>query len=164
MKTKTISRRTDPVFCGTLIAAAHLFTACFLLPLTSAAQSGTLDLTFNGTGIVTTPAVSNLYTTNATAIQSDGKIVVAGGSTNGTNYHFAVVRYGNNISTGINPTAEQTTEINIYPNPAGNQLAIGSKQFAIKEIEIYDALGNGIGNWQLVPINIGSNNSINVPY
>jgi uncharacterized delta-60 repeat protein len=59
------------------------------------AQAGSLDTTFNGNGKVLT----NFFTATSTeeaedlAIQADGKIVVAGYVSNGTNYDFAVVRY-----------------------------------------------------------------------
>ena len=55
--------------------------------------NGTLDTTFDADGKVTTPIGSGNDYANAVAIQSDGKIVVAGYSSNGTNEDFALVRY-----------------------------------------------------------------------
>ncbi|MEJ7665424.1 MAG: delta-60 repeat domain-containing protein [Hymenobacter sp.] len=43
--------------------------------------NGTLDTSFNGTGKVVTPVGSSGDCANSVAIQSDGKIVAAGGST-----------------------------------------------------------------------------------
>ncbi len=53
---------------------------------------GTLDLSFGTGGKVTTPIGSG-DDEHPMAIQSDGKIVVAGASDNGSDYDFAVVHY-----------------------------------------------------------------------
>ena len=55
---------------------------------------GSLDTTFNTTGIVTTAIGTSDDDAVGVAIQSDGKIVAAGYSENGSGqYVFAVVRY-----------------------------------------------------------------------
>jgi hypothetical protein len=55
---------------------------------------GTLDTGFGIGGIVTTPIGSSDDYAIALGIQSsDGKIVIAGYSYNGSNYDFALVRY-----------------------------------------------------------------------
>ncbi len=54
---------------------------------------GTLDTTFNGTGKVTTEVGTNNDFGNSVTVQADGKILVAGGSHNGDNVDFALVRY-----------------------------------------------------------------------
>jgi uncharacterized delta-60 repeat protein len=58
--------------------------------------NGALDLTFGTGGIVTTPIGSGNDGAYSVAIQTDGKLVVAGYSYNGTNYDFALVRYTTN--------------------------------------------------------------------
>ena len=55
--------------------------------------NGTLDTTFNTTGKVTTPIGTIDDKVFALAIQSDGKLVVAGYSYDGTQNIFALVRY-----------------------------------------------------------------------
>jgi uncharacterized delta-60 repeat protein len=55
-------------------------------------SNGTPDNTFSGDGIVTT-AIGVSSGANAIVIQPDGKIVVAGGSYNGSNNDFALIRY-----------------------------------------------------------------------
>jgi uncharacterized delta-60 repeat protein len=55
-----------------------------------------LDLTFGTGGIVTTPIGSGNDYGRSVAIQTDGKLVVAGYSNNGTNSDFALVRYTTN--------------------------------------------------------------------
>ncbi|MBK7233776.1 MAG: T9SS type A sorting domain-containing protein [Saprospiraceae bacterium] len=80
-------------------------------------SDGKLDHTFGIGGMMHTPIGSGHDIATSIAIQPDGKIVLAGRSQNGNKYDFSIVRYHNTISTGINTTADQTTEINIIPNP-----------------------------------------------
>jgi uncharacterized delta-60 repeat protein len=60
---------------------------------TGSAAAGSLDTSFGIGGIVTTPIGSSNDSIRAAALQSDGKIVVAGASINGANFDFAVGRY-----------------------------------------------------------------------
>jgi uncharacterized delta-60 repeat protein len=59
---------------------------------------GSLDTTFDTDGKVITTIGSSNDNLNAAVLQSDGKIVAAGYSNNGTNNDFAVVRYNTNGS------------------------------------------------------------------
>lgn len=64
---------------------------------------GNLDTTFNGTGIVTT-SINNVAVGRSIALQSNGKVLVAGGSDNGGgDGNFAVVRYLGDSSTTFLP-------------------------------------------------------------
>jgi uncharacterized delta-60 repeat protein len=74
---------------------------------------GTLDASFNGTGIVTTSVGSRDDVAYCVVLQSDDKIVVAGDSNNGINGDFAVVRYNTNgsLDTSFNSTGMVTTPI-----------------------------------------------------
>ena len=90
--------------------------------------NGSLDSTFGNTGIVSTP-VGNHNTDlhsikSALAIQTDGKIIIAGFSAFNNNYDFALVRYHNDNTLGMNVIGNQNTKINIYPNPTQNQINI----------------------------------------
>jgi uncharacterized delta-60 repeat protein len=60
---------------------------------------GSLDTTFDTDGKVTTAIGSGTDRANSVVVQSDGKIVAAGYSNNGTNVDFAVVRYLNTVSS-----------------------------------------------------------------
>jgi len=74
---------------------------------------GSLDTTFNTTGIVTTPIGSDDDTGQAIAIQPDGKIVVVGYSGySDISYDFAVVRYNTDgsLDTNFNTTGKVTTD------------------------------------------------------
>ena len=54
---------------------------------------GSLDNSFDGDGMVTTPVLTSSDEAHAMAIQPDGKIVAAGYAQNGSNTDFALVRY-----------------------------------------------------------------------
>ena len=57
------------------------------------AADGDLDTSFDSDGKVTTDFGSGTDRARSVAIQTDGKIVVAGESFNGSNIDFALVRY-----------------------------------------------------------------------
>ncbi|MDZ4405030.1 LamG-like jellyroll fold domain-containing protein [Prosthecobacter sp.] len=75
--------------------------------------NGSLDTSFNGTGMVTTSFVAGYESGTSLVLQSDGKIVAAGYAHNGTNYDFAVVRFHANgtLDTGFNGTGKVITSI-----------------------------------------------------
>ena len=64
--------------------------------------NGSLDKTFGTDGIVTTDVDGQSDKATSMVIQSDGKIVVAGFSSNGDNWDFALVRYDINGSLDTN--------------------------------------------------------------
>ncbi|MBL0343647.1 MAG: T9SS type A sorting domain-containing protein [Bacteroidetes bacterium] len=99
----------------TLIAIAFLFAICFTLPVASFAQSGSLDLTFDNDGKVTTSFGSNTGLGHALAIQSDGKLVVAGFSINAIYNEFTLVRYNTSgsLDTSFDSDGKATTPIGI---------------------------------------------------
>ncbi len=60
--------------------------------------NGTLDTSFDGDGIVTTPVGPGDDQGLTIGVQPDGKIILAGQSSNGTNTDIAAVRYNSNGS------------------------------------------------------------------
>lgn len=88
---------------------------------------GSLDTAFNGTGKVVTAYGSSNVAADSVAIQSDGKIVVAGQTYNGSNNDFALVRYNadGSLDTTFNGTGKVTTDIGNGQNN-GNSVAIQS--------------------------------------
>ena len=78
--------------------------------------NGSLDNSFNGIGIVTTPVgTSNSAAASSIAIQTDGKIVVAGTAfVTGNGRDFALVRYNHNgsLDNTFNGDGKVTTHIN----------------------------------------------------
>src|SRR5688572_15378133 len=78
----------------------------------AAAVPGGLDPTFGVGGKVMTAVGSADGVANAMVMQSDGKLVVAGYSTNDNNKDFAVVRYNDDgsLDTAFNSTGKVTTD------------------------------------------------------
>ena len=100
---------------------SFLAAACILTSGIASAQPGSLDNTFGSGGKVTTPIGSGA-TGNSVAIQSDGKILVAGYSYNGTDNDFALVRY-NGGSTGISENSNDAL-FSVEPNPTTGMFTI----------------------------------------
>ncbi|MBP7475231.1 MAG: hypothetical protein KA810_08245 [Pyrinomonadaceae bacterium] len=82
------------VFLSIGIVSSYLSTseAASTTPFEIQAE-GDLDLTFNGTGKVTTDIATGNDGGRGVAIQADGKIVVVGASVTGTNSDASIVRY-----------------------------------------------------------------------
>ncbi len=76
-------------------------------------SNGTLDTTFGTGGKVTTAIGSGNDSSYSVALQSDGKVVVAGYSSNGSNNDVAVVRYNSNgtLDTTFGTGGKVTTAI-----------------------------------------------------
>ncbi|NOT35957.1 MAG: T9SS type A sorting domain-containing protein [Saprospiraceae bacterium] len=104
--------------------------------------SGRLDNSFGAGGILTTSIGAGDDIANSVAIQSDGKIVLAGITNNGLNNDFAVVRYNNTITTEINTNSAQETEIDFYPNPFSTETILHSSNL-LKDatLSIYNSFG-----------------------
>ena len=88
---------------------------------------GTLDTTFDSDGKVTTAIGSGTETAYSVAIQSDGKIVAAGFSFNGSNNDVALVRYNTDgtLDTNFDSDGKVTTDIGSY-NDYARSVAIQS--------------------------------------
>ena len=74
---------------------------------------GSLDMSFNSTGIVTADFGNSDDMGSSVIIQSDGKIVVAGSSSNGLNFDFAMVRYNSDGSIDNNFGSQGKIKIDI---------------------------------------------------
>lgn len=97
----------------TFIIGALYLISIFALPADSLAQDGSLDLTFGTNGFVTTPVGVTHEGGNSVVIQSDGKIIAAGSTKNGTVYNFALVRYNTDgsVDTSFDTDGKVTTLI-----------------------------------------------------
>lgn len=97
--------------------------------------NGTLDTSFNGTGKVTTAIGTLDDTAQSMVVQSDGKIVLAGYSHNGTDLDFALVRYtatgaldtefgvGGKVATAIGTGSDAGYSVALQPD--GKILVVG---------------------------------------
>ena len=102
-------------------------------------DDGTLDTSFNGTGIVTT-SINIQASATSVVLQSDGKIVVAGNSGNGSFIpELTVVRYSSNgsLDTEFNSTGIVTISIGNWSSgnavtlqPDGKIVVAGSANFS----------------------------------
>jgi len=120
---------------GKLVAAGNSFNSDTLnqeeFGLARYNTDGSLDTTFNPTGtipgIVTTAIGTVDDEANSLAIDSNGKLVAAGFSNNGTQYEFALVRYTTTgaLDTTFHTTGIVTTAIGTFDDEI-NSLAIQS--------------------------------------
>ena len=78
---------------GKIVVAGVSFGSFEVFAVVRYTSTGSEDATFSGDGKVTTAIGSSQDQARSVVLQSDGKIVAAGLSDNGSNYDFAVVRY-----------------------------------------------------------------------
>jgi uncharacterized delta-60 repeat protein len=108
------------------VTAADATTQNYTVTVTVSPLSGSLDTTFGKSGMVTTSIGSVDGKAHALGIQSDGKIVAAGSSNNGSNDDFTLVRYntnGNLDTSGTPGIGFGTTGIVTTPIGSGNAVA-----------------------------------------
>ena len=89
-------------------------------------SDGTLDGTFGNNGFVITDFAGYSETANSVTIQSDGKVVLAGWTTNSNNSYYALARYqsNGNLDTKFGTGGKVTTDFGSYSQ--GNSVAIQS--------------------------------------
>jgi uncharacterized delta-60 repeat protein len=84
---------------GKILAAGYFYNGSnYDFAIVRYNPNGSLDNTFGTNGIVTTSIGADYDYSYSVAIQSDGKILAAGYSYNGSDYDFAIVRYNSNGS------------------------------------------------------------------
>ncbi len=111
-----------------------------LFSLTRYNTNGSLDNTFGNVGIVTTSIGVNSLA-RGIALQTDGKIVVTGGSDN----TFAVVRYNNSLTGDISENSNNTSQISIYPNPFSKATTLKTDNlFENATFIVYNTLGEQV--------------------
>ncbi len=81
-------------------------------------SDGSLDTSFDGDGKLTTALGSAADIARSVAVQSDGKIVVAGYSSNGSNHDFALVRYhaDGSLDTSFDGDGKVITDLGALDN------------------------------------------------
>lgn len=101
-------------------------------------NEGSLDTTFNGTGILTSSINIGNDIVSSVNLQTDGKIVVVGSTFTGNNFDVFALRYTNTNLKNEVFTGKKL--LKIFPNPTENNFSIsGIKN--IEYIEIYDEYG-----------------------
>jgi uncharacterized delta-60 repeat protein len=84
---------------------------------------GSLDTSFNGSGIVNTLINAEAKATSV-MVQSDGKILVAGSSDNGSAYEFALARYNSNGSLDNSFSGDGITTTAVSLTASANSIAL----------------------------------------
>jgi uncharacterized delta-60 repeat protein len=122
---------------GKIVAAGASWNGSnYDIALARYTPDGSLDTSFHGTGTLTTAIGPGSDSAQALVLQSDGKLVVAGISSNGWNNDFALARYtpDGSLDTSFHGTGTVTTAIgpandNAYDlalQPDGKLVAAGS--------------------------------------
>jgi uncharacterized delta-60 repeat protein len=125
----------------------------------SVTKDGKIDSSFGTNGITTTDFLELDDGCNALALQQDGKIIAAGGSTDVTNSitYITLARYNNDnttkkqiivqkikhyIQTHNNAQATTLNTVSIYPNPAQNILHVQGLSSTQAKLTVVDFNGN----------------------
>ena len=101
---------------------------------------GFVDTNFGKKGFSSTAIGSKMDIANSICLQSNGRIIVAGGSNNGIKNDFAIVRYLGGETSSIQNLKIPKCLVNIYPNPS-----TGIINFDCDEnmnIRIYNSIGS----------------------
>lgn len=128
---------------GKIILAGHVaFGSDMNFAVLKFKSNGSADSTFDGDGLVTT-AFNNNDGARAVAIQSDGKIIAAGGTYDGSQKNFGLARYKNTIvSSNISELPSNNNQFSLSPNPFSTLSNLTSKTVLKNAtISIYNALG-----------------------
>ncbi|WP_048439208.1 hypothetical protein [Caenimonas sp. SL110] len=134
---------------------------------------GTLDTSFNGTGKALIPLAGGNDSGSSVIVQTDGKILIAGSSDNGTNFDFSLIRLNANgtLDTSFNGTGKALVpvgisydfgnSITVQPDGkiviAGNSFNGSGYDFGVVRLTIdgtLDTSFNGTGKAQL-PVGTG---------
>ena len=125
------------VGCGAVVTA----TSDFLVVRLNV--DGSDDITFNG-GTSVTDFTGTFDRANVVALQSDGRVVVAGGTNAGTqDYNFAVARYLADGNVGVGELINPGSSLEVYPQPINSAATVSytlETADAIS-IDLYDARG-----------------------
>ncbi|RMD52107.1 hypothetical protein D6827_00705, partial [Candidatus Parcubacteria bacterium] len=123
-------------------------------------QSGQLDTNFSGDGKVTTAIGFYWEYGYGSAIQTDGKIVVAGYSSNGSNNDFAVVRYNSDGSLDESFDVDGKVTTSIGPgNDFGQSVAIQTDG----KIVVVGYASNG-SNYDIAVVRYNSDGSLDTSF
>ncbi len=111
---------------GKIVAAGESYNGMnYDISLVRYNPNGLLDTTFDMDGKVTTAVGSSDNYASSVAIQPDGKIVAAGGSSNGSNKDFALVRYNvdGSLDTNFDTDGKVATDV-LSSNESAESVAI----------------------------------------
>ncbi|MBS1777274.1 MAG: T9SS type A sorting domain-containing protein, partial [Bacteroidetes bacterium] len=105
---------------------------------------GSIDASFGTNGYIQNKILNKETQVNGIVVQSDGKIVMSGGTLDSTNYyaHPFLLRYLPK-ATGVKEIPFNKNDFNIFPNPVNDKLTIAypNDQGVMVDICVYDVMG-----------------------
>ncbi len=122
---------------GKIIMTGVIYKGNYDFALSKYLPNGNLDSSFSDDGIHITALTSLKDYANSLFIQPDGKIVLAGESSNGTNADFAIVRYISYLTLGTIDFSTAIEQALIYPNPISNNTKLSYSLTNTENINIY---------------------------
>jgi hypothetical protein len=118
--------------------------------------TGSLDLTFNGGGVVQSAIVQGAVDElgNGMAVMNDGRIIITGTITysSAVNEDCGMLRWAPVLQVGLDDISEQDIRFRAFPNPFTNTLRINSQESGIAELT--DIHGKTVKS---IPITAGIN-------
>lgn len=117
---------------GKILTAGGAFT----FELVRFNENGYPDMDFGNNGVVNTSIGTSFSFSHSLALQSDGKIIVAGHSRNPTEYDFAICRYHSENVGIINDIETMPGTISIFPNPAKDNVTVEYQLSSDQKISI----------------------------
>lgn len=118
--------------------------------------TGSLDLTFNGGGVVQSAIVQGAVDElgNGMAVMNDGRIIITGTITysSAVNEDCGMLRWVPVLQVGLDDISEQDIRFRAFPNPFTNTLRINSQESGIAELT--DIHGKTVKS---IPITAGIN-------
>ncbi len=124
---------------GKIILAGSTMGTGFDFALVRLNSNGVIDNSFDGDGKVTTNIGAGDDFGCAAAIQTDGKLVLAGRTMSGAKGNLALVRYSGNGTVGIE--TEEQKLLSFYPNPTTGILIIELADVKETELAVYTING-----------------------
>ncbi|MCP3993689.1 MAG: hypothetical protein GY722_01290, partial [bacterium] len=126
--------------------------------LTRYNADGSLDTSFDTDGMVTTAIGSGDDYGYSMTVQSDGKILVAGTSDNGTDDDFAMVRL--NTDGSLDTSFDLVNTLDGTPSfTEGGAAVVLDADVTVSDVEL-DALNGGLGNYNDASVTLGRNGGI----
>ncbi|MEN8224533.1 MAG: T9SS type A sorting domain-containing protein [Bacteroidota bacterium] len=117
---------TDIIIDMILQADGKILTAggAFVFELARFLENGDADIGFGNNGIVHTNINTGSDFSQTLCLQDDGKIIVAGHSKENSEYDFSLARYHAEEGGFIDDQDVTFGAINVYPNPAINNITV----------------------------------------
>jgi len=139
---------------GKIVASG--FAGINIYGFTRITTNGTLDTTFGNNGLVTHYMDDNQPNpSTGLVIQPDGKILVGGSFFHQNTVNFMLMRYLNNITTGVKES--NLPGLTVYPNPAQNILYLkNAEDIEISNLMVADSSG------KIILQQAGSASAINI--